>query len=61
MKAVQISRHGLPLEVVELIDLDEPPSPGPSEVLIEMLYSPINPFDLRIMRAIASTPCCYRV
>jgi NADPH:quinone reductase-like Zn-dependent oxidoreductase len=56
MKAVQISRHGLPLEVVELIDVDEPPSPGPSEVLIEMLYSPINPFDLRIMRGIVPSP-----
>lgn len=56
MKAVQISRHGAPLDVVELIDIDEPAPPGANEVLIEMLYSPINPYDLRTMRGVVPAP-----
>ncbi len=56
MKAIQISQHGMPLDVVVLIDIPEPNAPGAGEVLIEMLYSPINPFDLRIMRGVVPSP-----
>lgn len=56
MKAVQISRHGQPMDVLELVDIPEPGPPGPGEVLLEMLFSPINPFDLRIMRGVVPGP-----
>ncbi|MDQ0472704.1 zinc-dependent alcohol dehydrogenase family protein [Labrys wisconsinensis] len=56
MKAVQIFRHGPPLDVVELVDVAEPNPPGAGEVLIEMLYSPINPYDLRTMRGVVPAP-----
>lgn len=56
MKAVQISRHGQPLDVMSLIDIAEPKLPGAGEVLIQMLYSPINPYDLRIMRGVVPAP-----
>lgn len=56
LKAIQITRHGEPADVLEIIDLPEPGAPGAGEVLIEMLYSPINPFDLRIVRGIVPGP-----
>jgi NADPH:quinone reductase-like Zn-dependent oxidoreductase len=50
MKALQISRYGKPHEVVELVDLPDPGSPGSGEVLAAVEYAPINISEiLRIM------------
>lgn len=46
MKAVQFSRFGAPDEVAEIVDLPEPPAPGPGQALVEFLAAPINPADL---------------
>jgi trans-2-enoyl-CoA reductase len=46
MKAVQFSRLGRASEVAELVDIPEPPAPGPGQVLIEVEVTPINPSDL---------------
>jgi NADPH:quinone reductase-like Zn-dependent oxidoreductase len=42
VKALQISKHGLPVEVVELVDIPEPDSPKANEVLVAVEYAPIN-------------------
>lgn len=60
MKAVQISRHGNPADVVELVDVPEPSHPGAGEVLIQMLYSPINHYDLRTLRGVVPGPALPR-
>ncbi|SLN12437.1 zinc-dependent alcohol dehydrogenase family protein [Oceanibacterium hippocampi] len=49
MKAVQFSKIGAPEEVCDIVELDEPPAPGKGEVLLEVLYSPINPADLLLL------------
>ena len=46
MKAVRFSRFGRASEVAELVDIPEPPAPGPGQVLIEVEVTPINPSDL---------------
>jgi NADPH:quinone reductase-like Zn-dependent oxidoreductase len=46
MKAVQFSRFGDAVDVLEAVDLPEPASPGPEEVQAEVLYSPLNFHDL---------------
>lgn len=59
MKALQISKHGDPLDVIELIDLPEPGPIKADEALLEVLYAPINPFDLDSARGrvpVASLP-----
>ena len=45
MKAVVFDRFGPPEQVLQLRDIPEP-MPGPGEVKIRMLASPINPSDL---------------
>jgi NADPH:quinone reductase-like Zn-dependent oxidoreductase len=45
MQAVRFSRFGAATEVAELVDLPEPAPPGPGEVVIDILASPINPSD----------------
>jgi NADPH:quinone reductase-like Zn-dependent oxidoreductase len=45
MKAAVCERWGDPTEVLEVRDLPEP-QPGPGEVRVRMLASPINPSDL---------------
>lgn len=56
MKALQISRHGDPLDVIELVELPEPQPARYDEVLLETLYSPINPYDLNTARGRVLTP-----
>lgn len=50
MKALQISRHGDPLDVLELVELPDPKIARDNEVLLKTLYSPINPYDLNSVR-----------
>ena len=42
MKALQISRYGVPQEVVGLVDLPDPGAPGSGEVSMAVEYAPIN-------------------
>ena len=49
MKAVQFSRHGVPGEVVEVIDTPDPGAPAGDELLVKVLASAINPADLLIL------------
>ncbi|MDF3832740.1 2-enoyl thioester reductase domain-containing protein [Cupriavidus basilensis] len=56
MKALQISKHGDPLDVIELVELPEPGPAGHGEALLEVLYSPINPYDLNAARGRVMTP-----
>lgn len=44
MRALHVQQAGHPLEVLELVDLPEP-EPGPGELLVEVLASPIAPMD----------------
>ena len=52
MRAIQFSRLGTPEEVAEVVELPDPPPPGPSEVLVELEAAPINPADLLMLRGL---------
>ncbi|MDA9451237.1 MULTISPECIES: zinc-dependent alcohol dehydrogenase family protein [unclassified Bradyrhizobium] len=45
MKAVQFNRFGPGHEVVEYVDVPDPGEPGPGEILVEILATPVNPSD----------------
>jgi NADPH:quinone reductase-like Zn-dependent oxidoreductase len=49
MKAVVCDRWGDPEEVLQVREMPEP-SPGPGEVRVRMIASPINPSDLLMVR-----------
>jgi NADPH:quinone reductase-like Zn-dependent oxidoreductase len=51
MKAIQFDRVGEPLEVLQANDVPMP-QPGPGEVRVRMIASPINPSDLMTVRGI---------
>ena len=46
MRAIQITQFGTPEDVVRLVDLQEPPAPGPREVKVAVELSPLNKHDL---------------
>src|SRR5713101_364448 len=46
MKALQISKYGVPEEVVELVDIPEPDAPKADELLVAVEYAPINNSEL---------------
>jgi len=60
MKAVVCERWGEPAEVLQVRDVPDP-TPGPGQVLVRMLVSPINPSDLFMVRGVygkqPSLPC----
>src|SRR5258708_4951530 len=58
MRAIQNTAFGDPVETLKLVDLPEPASTGPDEVLIAMEYAPINGNDLAVItnRFAYSTP-----
>ena len=49
MKALRFESFGNPSEVLRLVDLPTP-EPGPGEVRVKMIASPINPSDLLTIR-----------
>jgi NADPH:quinone reductase-like Zn-dependent oxidoreductase len=49
MKAVQFSQFGVPPEVAGPVELPAPPAPGPGEIAVDLLCSPINPADLLLI------------
>jgi NADPH:quinone reductase-like Zn-dependent oxidoreductase len=46
MRAIQITQFGTPEDVVRVVDLQEPPAPGPGEVKVAVELSPLNKHDL---------------
>ena len=46
MRAIQITEFGTPEDVVRVVDLQEPPAPGPREVKVAVEFSPLNKHDL---------------
>jgi NADPH:quinone reductase-like Zn-dependent oxidoreductase len=46
MIAAQFSKTGSPADVLEVVELPDPPAPGPGEVLVDFVAAPINPSDL---------------
>lgn len=49
MKAIRFEAFGEPSEVLRVVDLPTP-EPGPNEVRVKMIASPINPSDLLTIR-----------
>ncbi len=49
MYFAQLNDFGIPLQVVDCIEGEEPEAPGTGEVLIEMLACPIKPAELLII------------
>ena len=49
MKAVVFERFGEPSEVLKVQDVPEP-QPGPGEVRVRMIATPVNPSDLLVVR-----------
>ncbi|HEY0777887.1 MAG TPA: zinc-dependent alcohol dehydrogenase family protein [Gemmatirosa sp.] len=50
MPVVQFARFGDPAEVLEVVDAPELTPPGPDEVAVDFVASPINPSDLLTVR-----------
>jgi NADPH:quinone reductase-like Zn-dependent oxidoreductase len=46
VRAIQITQFGTPEDVVRVVDLQEPPAPGPREVKVAVELSPLNKHDL---------------
>lgn len=49
MKAARFDAFGAPAEVLRVVDLPDP-EPGPGEVRVRMIASPVNPSDLLTIR-----------
>src|SRR5712692_1569149 len=52
MRAVQLTSYGNPVEGLKYVDIPEPAASGPSQVLIGIEFSPLNPSDLLLARGI---------
>ncbi|HTD40396.1 MAG TPA: zinc-dependent alcohol dehydrogenase family protein [Mucilaginibacter sp.] len=50
MKAIQLKAYGDPLENVGVVEINDIGTINHDEVVIEVLYSPVNPSDLLLMR-----------
>lgn len=50
MRAVQFARFADPAAVLEVVELPDPPAPGPGEVRLAFEAAPINPSDLLTVR-----------
>jgi D-arabinose 1-dehydrogenase-like Zn-dependent alcohol dehydrogenase len=46
MKAIQLKAYGSPLEYADVVEIDDIGAIKNDEVIIEVLYSPVNPSDL---------------
>ena len=52
IKKIQFDRFGPASEVLTCVDAPSPPPPGPEEVVVEMIYMPLNPSDLMVTAGI---------
>jgi len=50
MRAVHLTAFGNPVECLEFVQIQDPPPPGPGQVLIGVEFSPINLNDLLVVR-----------
>ena len=56
MRAIQITEFGRPEDVVRVVDLPEPPAPGPDEVKVTVELSPLNKHDLLLASGVLLQP-----
>jgi NADPH:quinone reductase-like Zn-dependent oxidoreductase len=50
MKAIQLKKYGSPVENVDVVEINNIDAINKDEVIIEVLFSPINPSDLLLAR-----------
>ncbi len=50
MKAIQLKAYGEPLENISVVEINDIGTINNDEVVIQVLYSPVNPSDLLLMR-----------
>src|ERR1700731_2746440 len=56
MRAIQIEQFGDPAQVIRVVDIEEPPPPGPHEVLVSVEVSPLNKHDLLVVTGVLARP-----
>jgi NADPH:quinone reductase-like Zn-dependent oxidoreductase len=56
MRAIQIEQFGDPAQVIRVVDIEEPPPPGPREVLVGVEFSPLNKHDLLVVLGMLARP-----
>ena len=56
MRAIQIEQFGDPAQVLRVVDIEEPPPPGPHEVLVSAEFSPLNKHDLLVVLGALARP-----
>jgi hypothetical protein len=49
VRAIQITQFGKPEDVLRVVDVPEPPAPGPGEVKVTVELSPLNRHDLLLV------------
>jgi NADPH:quinone reductase-like Zn-dependent oxidoreductase len=54
MKAIDLKSYGDPRSSLRVIEVEEPPAPGPGDVLIGMEFAPINHTDLFFIQGVFS-------
>jgi NADPH:quinone reductase-like Zn-dependent oxidoreductase len=56
MRAIQMEQFGDPAQVLRVVDIEEPPPPGPHEVLLSVEVSPLNKHDLLVVGGMLARP-----
>src|ERR1700721_3537469 len=56
MRAIQIEQFRAPAQVLRVVDIEEPPPPGPREVLLSVEVSPLNKHDLLVVTGMLARP-----
>ena len=56
MRAIQIEQFGDAAEVLRVVEIEEPPPPGPHEVLVSVEVSPLNKHDLLVVGGLLTRP-----
>src|ERR1700739_214258 len=56
MRAIQMEQFGDPAQVLRVVDIEEPPPPGPHEVLLSVEVSPLNKHDLLVVAGLLARP-----
>jgi NADPH:quinone reductase-like Zn-dependent oxidoreductase len=56
MRAIQMEQFGDPGQVLRVVDIEEPPPPGPHEVLLSVEVSPLNKHDLLVVGGMLARP-----
>src|SRR5258708_28876622 len=46
MRAARLNAYGDPSRVIAVVEVPDPPAPGPGEVLVGVELAPVNPADL---------------